>query len=100
MKATISVGLLSALLLLSGTAGAFEVVPTDGGVVTPGPVAKLTPGEPADAGTLVLPELGALEDASKFNFGLELLYGQNAQMAEPELPEGDIGVRGSIRHTF
>ncbi len=101
MRATIAIGLLSALLLVGGTASAFEVVPAETDAAgAGGDASNLAPAEPLEGASLVLPELGALGDASKFDFGLELLYGQNAQAAESEVPEGDVGVRGSIRHTF
>lgn len=61
----------------------------------------------ADAGTVVrIPGIGKLGVLPKLDFGLELLYGANRTQPDvtPEVTQdaddGDLRIRGSVKHRF
>lgn len=61
--------------------------------------------DPAKGGTEVrIPGLGRLGVLPKMDFGLELLYGANEgkqpQIEDPQQPNSDVTIRGSIKHNF
>jgi hypothetical protein len=101
--------------LAASPASAFEVERTGpdpkasvatpkAGVVSPGGVVK----PKASEGTNVrIPGLGKIGVLPKLDFGLELLYGENKRVDDPdeaplkaETDEGDFRIRGSIKHKF
>lgn len=107
-------GALAALALTSSAALAFQE-DTRGAATSPGKPsaadgAGLASGGVAkrpETGTVVsIPGLGKLGVLPKMDFGLELLYGAteapggvNDRLSEPD-PQGDLKVRGEIKHRF
>lgn len=105
-------GALAALVLTSSTAIAFQEDTRGAGAsaksqpdaagLASGGVAKRP-----DSGTVVsIPGLGKLGVLPKMDFGLELLYGAaevpgsaDNRLSEPD-PQGDLKVRGEIKHRF
>jgi len=115
---------LAAATLLSSAAGAFQEQQKNTGPVA-APVAPVAPvqgttpsGKPelkldipdvtgGKSGTEIrIPGLGKLGVIPKMDFGLELLYGGNEKSrAAPEVDtsdskDGELAIRGSIRHRF
>lgn len=100
-------------LLLATSALAFEVQP-GGKAVSPTSGPKTGYGEtttPApkteQGGTVVrIPGFGKLGVIPKLDFGLELLYGaaktqpETAPQGTPEPENGDLRIRGSVKHRF
>jgi hypothetical protein len=106
-----------ALLLALGTsqAGAFTEQPVtvspsqaQSPVLPSEPAAALTDpsaAAPQNEGTAVnIPGLGKIGVLPKLDFGLELLYNskdaQNPAAVEPQPADGDLQIRGTIRHRF
>lgn len=88
---------------LASHAAAYEEVPA-GIVVAPAdapllvdPAAGADTEGAADGTSIVLPGLGKLP---KLNFGLELLYGDEAEAVVEEETTDDLLLRGAIKHTF
>lgn len=111
-----SFGLGVALALVSTAALGFEEqkapapVPGTGATAAPaapaGPVelSAPPPKSKSDEGTEVrIPGLGKLGVLPKMDFGLELLYGASEpkpQSEERELPNDELMVRGTVKHSF
>lgn len=115
MKSGRSFGLGVALVLLSTAASAFEeqaapvpapqtAAPAASGAAQPLDLAGAAPAAKAEEGTEVrIPGLGKLGVLPKMDFGLELLYGANdakAQAEERDLPDDELMVRGTVKHSF
>ncbi|MGI9386677.1 MAG: hypothetical protein ACR2OX_04545 [Methyloligellaceae bacterium] len=64
-----------------------------------------TPGELAEketGPTISLPGIGKIGTLPKFDFGLELLYGEDEKIVTPdeEADNSDLRIRGSVKHKF
>jgi len=108
MNKYLMIGVCAALTALSPSAIAFD---EQQGRVGGKPAAGLSSGEAQvskdQGGTEVrIPGLGKLGVLPKMDFGLELLYGANeeaVQQSEPfaaQEPDGDLKVRGTVKHRF
>lgn len=99
-------------LLLATSAFAFETQ-RDGKTTTPtaGPKTgygeTTTPAPKTEQGTVVrIPGFGKLGVIPRLDFGLELLYGaaktqpETAPQGTPEPENGDLRIRGSVKHRF
>ena len=122
MKLFIRLMLAAGLLALTLPAVAFQEERSGGGTAGAGAV----PGSPApkttfdaatgqakpqlESGTTIrIPGLGKLGVIPKLDFGLELLYGAGKDPGEagttapeikPESEDGDLRIRGSVKHRF
>ena len=76
-----------------------ESLPSEGTVELTVPDAEETK---QSGPTISLPGLGAIGTLPKFDFGLELLYGEDSQgtVVEEDTTEGDLRIRGSVKHKF
>jgi len=57
---------------------------------------------PETGPTISLPGIGTIGTLPKFDFGLELLYGQDDLLTTPdeEASSDDLRIRGSVKHKF
>lgn len=79
--------------------GAASTVPDGSGVELTVPEASVA----EDTGpTISLPGIGTIGTLPKFDFGLELLYGDDnsAAVVDDKAVENDLRIRGSVKHKF
>lgn len=116
MRITISIAVILAAMIASGSASAFErqslgtppqkAAPTAAPTVTPAPLAEgadtVTP--KGDAGTsITIPGLGTVGVLPKLDFGMELLYGSDSSEKLEVTPDQDadgLQIRGTLKHRF
>ncbi|MEO0620426.1 MAG: hypothetical protein AAFZ01_14245 [Pseudomonadota bacterium] len=103
-------------LLLGGPVSAFqqtEALPKPSASAPGAPPSTLEPSElelsipdastaPSKGPTISLPGVGTIGTLPKLDFGLELLYGDEpaASTPEDESLDGDLRIRGSVKHKF